>query len=111
MDKLEKYKNSVLNIINRYGSYKHSYGDVEIQIICDEKNNHYQILNLGWHGNKRIYGCSLHIDIKNNKVWIQHNGTENSIAKELIELGVAKDDIVLGFHTPYMRRFTDYSIN
>jgi hypothetical protein len=54
---------------------------------------------------------SVHIDIKNNKIWIQHNGTENSIAKELIELGVAKDDIVLGFHTPYMRRFTDYSIN
>ena len=111
MDKLKKYKNSVLNIINKYGNYKHSVGDVETQIICDEKNNHYQVLNLGWHENKRIYGCSLHIDIKNNKVWIQHNGTENSIAKELMEEGVAKEDIVLGLHTPYMRQFTDYSVN
>ena len=111
MDKVEKYKDYVLNIINKYGSYKDSFGDVETQIVCDEKNSHYQILNLGWHGNKRIYGCSLHIDIKNHKIWIQHNGTENSIAKELMELGVAKKDIVLGFHTPYMRQFTEYSIN
>ncbi|MCP4348492.1 MAG: XisI protein [Desulfobacterales bacterium] len=67
--------------------------------------------SVGWHNNKRVYGCSLHIDIKNNKIWIQHNGTERSIADELTELGVQKEDTVLGFHTPYMRQFTDYATN
>ncbi len=111
MDKLEKYRNYVINIINKYASYKPSHGEVEVQTVCDEKNDHYQILNVGWHNNKRIYGCSLHIDIKNSKIWIQHNGTERSIANELTELGVSKEDIVLGFHAPYVRQFTDYAAN
>ncbi len=109
MDKLERYRGYVLEIINKYGSYQPSYGDVEIQMVCDEKNNHYQVVNVGWHNNKRIYGCSLHIDIKNNKIWIQHNGTERSIANELMELGVEKEDIVLGFHTLHMRQFSEYA--
>lgn len=36
----------------------------------------------------------LHIDIKNNKVWIQHNRTERRIAQELIEVGLSNEDIV-----------------
>ncbi|MCP4348516.1 MAG: XisI protein [Desulfobacterales bacterium] len=111
MDKLEKYRNYVIRIIDKYGNYRPSCGDIEIQKICDEKNDHYQVMSVGWHNSKRVYGCSLHIDIKNNKIWIQHNGTERSIADELTELGVQKEDIVLGFHTPYMRQFTDYATN
>ena len=32
-----------------------------------------------------------------NKIWIQHDGTEIGIAKELVALGISKQDIVLGF--------------
>ncbi|KOR32881.1 fatty-acid oxidation protein subunit alpha [Achromatium sp. WMS3] len=111
MDRLAKYRSCILQIIDKYGSYQPSYGDVEVQTICDEKKDHYQIVNVGWHNNKRIYGCSLHIDIKNNKIWIQHNSTERRIANELLELGVQKEDIILGFHTPYMRQFSDYAVS
>ncbi|HDN27464.1 MAG TPA: hypothetical protein ENG03_10300 [Thioploca sp.] len=33
-------------------------------------------------------GCVLHIDIKDGKIWIQHDGIEVGIANELIALGV-----------------------
>lgn len=45
-------------------------------------------------------GCVLHLDIKNSKIWIQHDGTEIGIANELVKLGVPKEDIVLAFHEP-----------
>jgi hypothetical protein len=109
MDKLEKYRNYIIEIIKKHGSYKPSYGDIEVQTLFDRENDHYQILNVGWHKNKRIFGCSLHIDIKNGKIWIQHNGTELSIAGELTEYGVPREDIVLAFHEPYRRQFTDYA--
>ena len=109
MDKLEKYRSYVTELIDKYGNYRPACGDIETQKVCDEKNDHYQVVSVGWHDNRRVYGCSLHIDIKNNKIWIQHNGTDRSIADELTELGVQKEDIVLGFHTPYMRQFTDYA--
>jgi hypothetical protein len=52
----------------------------------------------------------MHLDIKNEKIWIQWNGTEDDIAVKLMNMGVLRDDIVLGFHTPYMRQFTDYAV-
>lgn len=37
------------------------------------------------------------MDIKDGKIWIQHDGTESGVANELGELGVPKADIVLAY--------------
>jgi hypothetical protein len=45
-----------------------------------------------------------------NKIWIQQDGTEVGIANELVELGVPKQDIILGFDPPNMRQLSDFAI-
>jgi hypothetical protein len=52
----------------------------------------------------------LHLDIKNDKIWIQHNGTELDIAQELVKLGIPKEWIVLGFQSAYKRQFTEFAV-
>ncbi|MBF0100993.1 MAG: XisI protein [Desulfobacterales bacterium] len=108
---LEKYNDWVEEIIKRYSSYRPSYGDVEVQVILDRENHHYQLVNVGWNKDRRIRGCVLHIDIKDNKIWIQHDGTETGVANELAEMGVPKEDIVLAFHPPYKRKYTGFAVN
>ncbi|WP_460200716.1 element excision factor XisI family protein [Scytonema sp. NUACC21] len=44
------------------------------------------------------------------KIWIQYNGTEEALAERLVELGVPRSDIVLGFHSPFKRQFTSYAV-
>ncbi len=51
----------------------------------------------------------IHIDIINGKIWIQCDFTEEGVANELVELGVPKTDIVLGFRSPHMRQFTGFA--
>jgi XisI protein len=80
----------------------------EMQAIFDVERDHYQLLHLGWRGNKREFGCILHLDIKDGKIWIQHDGTEVGIANQLVELGVPKRDIVLAFHEPSVRQYTEF---
>jgi XisI protein len=58
------------------------------------------------HKNKRVYSPILHLDIKNEKVWLQLNTSEDDLTQDLMNLGIPKEDIVLGFHSPYMRQFT-----
>jgi hypothetical protein len=58
----------------------------------------------------RIFGCILHLDIKDEKVWIQYDGTEDGIADELVALGVPKEDIVLGFHPADRRQYTGFAV-
>ncbi len=53
----------------------------------------------------------LHIDIKDNKIWIQHNSTEIPVAEELAERGIPKESIVIGFHSPFMRQFTEFAVS
>jgi hypothetical protein len=51
------------------------------------------------------------MDIKNNKIWIQYDGTEVGMANELVALGVPKEDIVLAFHPPSKRSYTGFAVN
>jgi len=82
-----------------------------MQLVIDTEHDHYQLVNVGWLNKRRIYGCILHIDIKDDKIWIQHNGTERFVAEELAALGIPKDQIVLGFHSPYKRQFTEFAVH
>ncbi len=70
----------------------------------------YQLMRVGWKDLERIYYTVLHFDIKDGKIWLQHNATDIDVGKELIEMGVAQEDIVLGLHPPYKRPYTGYGI-
>lgn len=84
--------------------------EYEVQTVFDTEQDHYQLLYVGWRGNKRDFGCILHVDIKGGKIWIQHDGTEEGLANRLVEMGVPKQDIVLAFHEPEVREFTGFGI-
>ena len=56
----------------------------------------------------RIYLPFVHIDVRpDGKVWIQHDGTDLRIADQLVERGIPKHQIVLGFKSPDTRRLID----
>ncbi|AUT04441.1 hypothetical protein CLI64_20390 [Nostoc sp. CENA543] len=63
----------------------------------------------GYH-KQRVHGCLIHIDIINDKVWIQRDGTKTGIANELVSAGIPKDRIVLAFHPVNVRLYTDFAI-
>lgn len=66
----------------------------------DKAQDHYALVEAGWDGLRRIEGQVLRIDIIDGKIWIQHDGTEHGIARELVALGVPRQAIVLGFTRP-----------
>ena|SRR5688572_21141195 len=111
MAKLEKYRHHVKELLEQYGRYKPSYGEVEVELIFDTENDHYQLMTVGWNKQQRIHGCIVHIDIKRDKLWIQHDGTEIGLANELVELGVPKEDSVLAFHAPYNRQYAGFAVS
>lgn len=105
------YRISVQELLNQYLQERPADPNVETQLIADVTQDHYQLVNVGWEDDHRIYGCVIHIDIKGNKIWIQQNMTEYPIAEDLVAAGIPKDHIVLGFHSPYKRRFTEFAVS
>ncbi|BAY93532.1 MULTISPECIES: XisI protein [unclassified Tolypothrix] len=110
MEKIEQYRQSIEELLISHADSDSSDLDIESQLILDTKNAHYQLLELGWEGMKRIYNCVMHLDIKDGKIWIQRNMIDVDIAQELLEIGIKKEDIVLGLHPPYKRPYTGYGV-
>ena len=104
------YSQIIQEILTQH-SVNDSTNDTEIQLLFDKERHHYQVLNIGWKNQKRVYGIIIHIDLKDEKIWIQRDGTEIGIANQLIAAGVPKKDIVLGFHAPYKRSLTDFAVS
>jgi hypothetical protein len=105
-----EYPQIIRSIINWQSNLKPSVGDVETEVIIDEQAGHFALNHSGWVNGYRIHGAVVHIDIRDGKIWIQHDGTEYGIATELIAFGVQKEKIVLAFHSPEMRKYTDFAI-
>jgi hypothetical protein len=110
MDKLALYRRAIQMILADYVKVPISNGKIESQAVFDTQRDHYQVINVGWDSHRRVHGCVLHLDIKDGKVWVQHNMTEMPIPQELMALEVAKEDILLGFQAVYMREYTGFGV-
>ncbi len=111
MERIEEYRQFIRQLLTSHAAPDiNSDLDVECQLVFDTEQDHYQILDVGWEGYKRIYNCFIHLDIKDCKIWIQRNMTEADLGQELVEMGVPKEDIILGLHPPYKRPYTGYGV-
>jgi hypothetical protein len=108
--KTKKYEGFILNILGEYAKVRYSNLDAENKLIVDIENNHYQVLTIGWEGKKHVHDCPMHVDIINGKIWIQRSMTEVNLDDELLQMGVPKSDIVLGFLSPKMREYTEFAL-
>ena len=107
---IEKYRNLIKSIVEKHSECDSDDREVETQIAFDNDRDRYLMFHVGWRGERRVFGCVIHIEIRQEKIWIQRDGTEVGIANQLIEAGVPKSDIVLGYRSPYMRKFTELAV-
>ncbi|WP_373526692.1 XisI protein [Nostoc sp.] len=110
MADLDKYRNCIRQLLTEYAQRASSNNEIEAQTIFDGEQDHYQLIYIGWQNRRRVFGPVMHFDIRNGKIWIQWNGTEEDVGEQLVAMGVAKQDIVVGFHPPYIRQYTDYAV-
>jgi hypothetical protein len=110
--KFDQHKKIVRSVVERIAKQGGAIPDEDVIVITDDVGGHYALFNNGWEGSRRFYGCYLHIDVHpDGKVWLQHDGTDEKVALELIEAGIPQSDIVLAFHPPAARKYTEYALD
>jgi XisI protein len=110
MEKLEDYRQIIKSVLEPYTQIPYSHGDLICKAIFDDNANSYLLMTLGWDRKTRVHGCLIHIDIIDNKIWVQRNETEDGITQELVAAGIPKEQIVLGFHPVDVRPYTGYAV-
>ncbi|NEO80726.1 XisI protein [Moorena sp. SIO4G3] len=113
MDTLNKtnLKQAIIKVLEDYVEFLGNDPESDLQLIIDENKDHYLLMEIGWHKNQRIYGSLIHIDIINEKIWLQQDGTEEGVANELVKLGISPQQIVLAFKTLERRKITDFAVS
>jgi XisI protein len=84
--------------------------DDEAYMVTDDTSKHYLLYHNSWRNSSRIYGCILHVRIKNDNIYIEYDGTNVGFADVFVEEGISKENIVLAFHAPAKRPYTGYAV-
>ena len=110
MDKLERYRGIARRVVEEYARERPSRGDIASYPVIDPIGDHYLAVLAGWDRHRRVQGPIVHLDIIGGKFWVQYDGTDRPVARELEAAGVAKEDIVLAEQPADVRPFTGYGV-
>ena len=111
MDNLDKYRDIITQVLTEYAQIPYACGELERKLVIDSDRNNFLLLTIGWQNKTRVHGCLVHLEIINSKIWIQRDGIEDGITIDLLNAGIPKDKIVLAFHPPSVRPYTEFAVS
>ena len=83
---------------------------VRTLIVFDREHGQFLLIDEGWDGYRRIHHIWAHIEVRDGKLWIHEDGTEEGIANLLSAAGIPHERIVLAFHAPSLRSATEFAV-
>lgn len=109
--KINQYEHLVLALLQEEADNWHNASPREL-VLADKEKRHYQLLLTGWTDDAQfVNNILVHFHIEEDgKIWLLENNTEWLVAEELVRRGVPSQDIVIGFHPPQYRQYTDYAV-
>ena len=116
MDRLALARTALAEIVRREAGHQAraigEYPGVETVTILDPEHDQYGLLRVGWRSErpKRVLIPVFFARIKGGKVWIEEDNTDFTLADLLMDAGVPREDIVLGFLSPEERRYSDFAV-
>lgn len=111
MDRLKQQRAIVQDVLTDYHQLNEKSGSpIESVLAFDEVREQYLLLLMGWRKDERVKSVTIHIRLKDSKIWIEEDWTEDGVATDLLQKGIAPEEIVLAFHPPHVRQYTEFAI-
>ncbi len=112
MNQLDRYRKVVKDILTEYHHLNEkSDSSTKSVLAFDDVHNQYLLLLMGWQEDERIKSITIHISLTNNKIWVEEDWTEEGVATDLLAKGISRENIVLAFHPPHVRQYTEFAIS
>lgn len=105
MDRIENYRQILESVVKRHARFQPANGNIQTHHVCDRERNEYMVIDSGWNEKgRRIYDVVLHFRLQNGTVQVERDNTDAEVVRELLDSGIAKDDIILAYNAlPYQR--------
>lgn len=111
MDTLSNYRDLVKRVLSEYYELRIQNSDAktETTLVFDPIHDNYLLLTMGWDGSDRIKNIIIHIRLQEEKIWIEEDWTEDGVVTDFLQAGIPRDHIVLAFHPPHLRQYTEFA--
>ncbi|MBO3462781.1 XisI protein [Aetokthonos hydrillicola Thurmond2011] len=115
MDKLNKYRSILKKLLSEYYELSNAEiteskgSEASDRLAFDEERDQYLWFRFGWDNKKQIQHIIVYFCIKNDKIWVEEDSTNLGVVDDLLSAGIPQSDIVLGFHHPSKRGFTEFA--
>jgi len=107
LTKLDRYRQLLRQVVERHAAMKPSDRQIDSIAICDPSNDNYLMMDVGYDHVGRADDVIIHLRLRaDGKVLIEYDGIEYGIARDLLEAGVAREDILLNMY-PTPRPLTE----
>lgn len=101
----------VKQVLDELAQFTPSHGDIKNKLVFDDERNMYILLTVGWDDSHRYGHPLVIVEVKDNKIWIEHDGIEDGITSLLEQRGVSKDQIVFGWMSEIQRQYSGYAVS
>jgi hypothetical protein len=104
MDKVTNFRSIIKRILTPIAQNGISSDpSVKIHFVNDSETDEFILMMIGWSRHRYSHGLLMHLQIVNGKVWVHQDRTDFDIGNLLVEEGIPKSDVVLGFVEPMLR--------
>ncbi len=109
--KLNAYGIIITDWLNDFVQIRKNFPNATYELVTDDMHHHYQVIRTGWNEDRFYYKTVFHLQIKpTGKVWLLVNNTDLLVFDELVERGIPKSDLVIGFLPESMRAYSGFAV-
>lgn len=80
--------------------------------VIDDESGNYLLLTFGrGPDDMRVHQCLMHVEFRDDKVWVHANDTNVDPVESLLDAGIPKDRIVLAFMPRERRELSGFAVD
>lgn len=98
MAKISNIQQLLLSELNKRASRRAANMPmVQRRLIVDAEFRYFVLMAFGWVQSRYVHQCLIHLELKDDKIWIHEDLTDPGIFEALRENGIPSHKIILGY--------------
>ena len=110
MENVAQYRNAIIDSLQADAAMVSDANELESVVVADTNTDNYLLIEVGWEPRGRVHAPLVHIRLRDGRVIIEFDGTEEGITPRLVRAGIRPEDIELGFVHPSERTQLDVPV-
>jgi len=110
METIDTLRDAIRRVFAEWEKLPRIPSDWKIVGVQDTHDDRYTLQHVSFAKDRYDTRLLAYLEIRDGKIWILTDNTEDGIASELVAEGIGKDRIVLGFYSPSLREVGEFAV-